>query len=146
MNKFVLKSKLDQALLLHIIDEVNCESTPSVVLREIMEYLRIQLLSASKHIVQRIIYLVDALIKNCGPKMYVLVGDRLFMRTLSKVSRAWALKGSRRAKQLGEYGLDTLQAWGEAFETRKTMYPSIYGTYMALRAKPYVSFPRYICF
>jgi hypothetical protein len=143
INKFVLAKKVDQGLLLQIIDEVNnAPAMTSVVLREIVEYLRVKLMSGYKSIVYRTIYLSDALVKNCGPKIYVLLGSKLFMRTLSKISRAWILKGSQRAKRLGEYGLDTMQAWGEAFETRKSLYPHIYGSYMHLRSKPYITFPR----
>ena len=64
------------------------------------------------------------------------------MRTLSKVSRIWFLKGGQRSKRLGAFGLDTMQAWGKGFEPRKALNPHIYGGYMHLRSKPYITFPR----
>ena len=79
--------------------------------------------------------------KNCGLKIHVLVGEELFMKTLSKISRVWLRGYSYRSKRIGNLGLDTIQAWGEAFETRKYLYPHIYGTYMKLRAKSYIKFP-----
>jgi hypothetical protein len=81
------------------------------------------------------------LVKNCGTKIHVIVGDELFMTTLSKISRVWLKGFGSKSKMVGNYGLDTLQAWGEAFETRKYLYPHIYGTYTKLRAKTYVKFP-----
>ena len=128
--------------MLEIIDIVNSDTMHFIVLKEIFEYLRVRLLSGHKQIVRRSIVLVDALIKNCGPNVYVLVAQKHFMRTLSKVSRSWLLKGSQHSKRLGEYGLDTMQAWGEAFEPRKALYPHIYGAYMHLRSKSYITFPR----
>ena len=79
--------------------------------------------------------------KNCGTKVHVLVGDELFMTTLSKITRVWLRGFSSKSKMVGHYGLDTIQAWGEAFESRKYLYPHIYGTYIKLRAKPYIKFP-----
>jgi hypothetical protein len=71
----------------------------------------------------------------------VIVGDELFMTTLSKISRVWLKGFGSKSKMVGNYGLDTLQAWGEAFESRKYLYPHIYGTYTKLRAKTYIKFP-----
>lgn len=79
--------------------------------------------------------------KNCGTKVHVLVGDELFMTTLSKITRVWLRGFSSKSKMVAHYGLDTIQAWGEAFESRKYLYPHIYGTYTKLRAKSYIKFP-----
>jgi hypothetical protein len=80
-------------------------------------------------------------VKNCGTKVHVLVGEELFMTTLSKITRVWLRGFSSRSKVVGQYGLDTIQAWGEAFESRRYLYPHIYGTYTKLRAKSYIKFP-----
>ncbi len=85
---------------------------------------------------------MDALVKNCGPKIHVLIGQYRFMTTLSKISRVWLRGYHSRSKTVANHGLDTIQAWGEAFETRKFLYPHIYGTYMKLRAKDYIKFPK----
>ena len=63
INKLLMKSKMDHALLLAIIDNVNLDSLLFIVFREIIIYLRVQLLSGHKQVARRTIYLVHALIK-----------------------------------------------------------------------------------
>lgn len=139
--EYLSMESLNTELMLKIIDECNQPAISMYVLKEVVELLRIKLLSSTSKKVYLTITLVDSLVKNCGTKIHVLVGEQMFMTTLSKISRVWLRGFGSKSKMVGNYGLDTIQAWGEGFESRKYLYPHIYGTYTKLRAKSYIKFP-----
>lgn len=139
--EFLSVETLNTQLMLKIIDEVNQNGISMYILKEIVELIRIRLLSNNSKKVYLTITLADALVKNCGTKIHVLIGDELFMKTLSKISRVWLKGFGSKSKMVGDYGLDTIQAWGEGFESRKYLYPHIYATYTRLRSKTYIKFP-----
>jgi hypothetical protein len=130
--------------ILDAIEEVkSCGNDRAViVLNEIVNYLRTLLLSRDTETVFHTVILLDCIVKNSGFIMHVLIGRRKFMKTLSLIARRHLNEPSQTHKRVGVFAMDCLQAWGEAFYPRQEYYPHIYGTYLKLRTKYNVKFPR----
>jgi hypothetical protein len=130
--------------ILDAIEEVkSCGNDRAViVLSEIVNYLRTLLLSRDTEVVFHTVILLDCIVKNSGFIMHILIGRRKFMKTLSLIARRHLNEPSQTHKRVGVFALDCLQAWGEAFYPRQEFYPHIYGTYLKLRTKYKVKFPR----
>ena len=134
--------------ILIVIDNVNGISSGDYseesmsILSEFVSLLRVYLLSKNPDIVARTAILCDTLVKNCGSKIHILIGRRKFMKTMSIQSRRFLKRPERNFRDVALLLLDTIQAWGEAFYTRRILYPHIYGTYRQLRVKYGIQYPR----
>lgn len=73
--------------------------------------------------------LIDGLIKNSGYRIHILIGRRRFMKTYGLiVSRHRAHMNSTLRMRVSALMVDCIQAYGEAFSTRRLLYPFIYDT------------------
>lgn len=141
-----LKNPIDNRSLLDIVDCI--EDTQSLgvhsipVLKEIVDFLRVKLLSKGVDELQHVVILLDILVKNSGYRLHVLIGRRTFMKTLSLVGRRCYTNTKKEYAMLALLIFDCFQAWGEAFLPRKHIYPQIHPTYWNLRTKYCVDFPR----
>jgi hypothetical protein len=118
INHLLRMSGAPQALLLQITDSINivcCMTSSTPILEEIFKLLRIQLLSDRRD-VEKTVILLDMLVKNSDYKVHTMIGDRRMMKTLSKVGRRMKSSGHDTTADLV---FDTLQAWGEAFLSRR---------------------------
>lgn len=112
------------------------------VLNEVVHYLRSCLLSTNTDIVFHTLVLLDCIVKNSGFILHIMIGRRKFMKTMSLVARRSIMEPSLAKQKVGLQALDCLQAWGEAFYPREQYYPYIYQTYLKLRNKYKIRFPR----
>lgn len=133
--------------------QVMGDSVAMEVLGEFFEYLRIKLLSTNIVEVEKTVICLDVMVKNCGYRVHSLVGKKIFIKTLSKVGRRdlsqamhYSTSGlemhSKHARNIGLFIMDTLQAWGEAFQPRRALYPHIYNTYLNIKYKYGIEFLR----
>jgi hypothetical protein len=114
----------------------------ALVLCEVVNYLRSLLLGSDTEVTFRTVILLDCIVKNSGFVMHALIGRRKFMKTLSLVARRHLTSPFPEPRRVAVYTLDCLQAWGEAFYPRQQCYPYIYQTYLKLRTKYQIKFPR----
>lgn len=129
-NNQVLLERHD--LLLGICDEVKslsvrCASREEYrqLLECIIESLRVQTLSLSNAKVYNAVIVQDALVKNCDYVVHCVIGRVRNMKTLSKVARRHFALGGIADKEVAYFIADALQAWGEAFEPREDLFPTI---------------------
>lgn len=139
------KSKLIN--ILNLIEETKIvgitESIP--ILSEIVKYTRVYLLSKDPEKVYHTLVLCDCLVKNSGYRLHLLIGRRKFMKTIGLITRR-----NRKVQyshnishiRVANLGLDCIQAWGEAFISRRVLYPHIYETYYKMRHKYNIVYPR----
>ena len=162
-----LHSPLNQSKWCEILDEI--EVTKSIGVKNSMKalestvlYLRHKLLYGDTQTVYYTVLLLDVLVKNSGYRIHVLIGRKVFMKTMSVISRRYLAKPGLDFKRIAELIIgtefslqisfisiqsctpnkDCIQAWGEAFLPRRHMYPYIYETYMKTRYKYGIRFPR----
>lgn len=113
------------------------------ILQEIFKYIRIKLLYNSPEYVEYTMILCDFLIKNSfNFKIFLFIGQRKFMKTISIVGRRFEMKQGYKYYHTAALIFDTLQAWGEGFYTRRSIYPHIWETYSKLKNKHHHNFPR----
>lgn len=112
------------------------------VLNEVVYFLRSALLSRNTDVVFHTLVLLDCIVKNSGYILHVMIGRRKFMKTMSLVARRSIMEPTLANQKVGLQALDCLQAWGEAFYPREQYYPYIYQTYLKLRHKYKIRFPR----
>ena len=79
------------------------------------------------------ITLVEALVKNGGARVHGAVGTEPFMKEMAKVARRFNGRGGSESLEVSELVLDVIQAWGEAFLSRKKHYPAFVNAYHDLR-------------
>ena len=79
------------------------------------------------------ITLVEALVKNGGARVHGAVGTEPFMKEMAKVARRFNGRGGSESMEVSELVLDVIQAWGEAFLSRKKHYPAFVNAYHDLR-------------
>ncbi len=148
IETFMIDTKNQNIILKIILDLIeetkDLKSSESfAILREMTSYLRIELLSNDPERVYNVIILIDVLINNSGFRMHILIGRRKFMKTFGLVLRRHLSHASSIPHQRVSYlAIDRLQAWGEAFTSRRTLYPHIYETYYKIIHKYHISFPR----
>jgi hypothetical protein len=141
---------INQSLLVEINDFILkniCVSRSSyVILNELMKYLRIKLLSNNTDIIQHVMILLDFLVKNSVDyKVHLFIGQRKMMKTISVVGRRQRNKPSFTGyghQETADIIFDCIQAWGEAFYSRREVYPHIWATYAKLRHQYHIRFPR----
>jgi len=129
-------------LLIEIVDEIEATkrfgTVPSLpIIDEIINYLRIKLLSNDTSTVTRTLILLDVLVKNCQFRIHYAIGRKRFMKTLSKVCRYHLKKNSIRDQQVGELACDIIQHWAQCFYPRRNLYPYICDTYIKLKVYNY---------
>ena len=126
-------------LLLAIVDEMDetkrFGTVPSLpIVNEVINYLRIKLLSNDTSTVTRTIILLDVLVKNCQFRIHYYVGKKKFMKTFSKVTRYYLKnKINEKNNQVGDFAKDVIQHWAQAFYPRRNLYPYICDTYVKLK-------------
>ena len=138
-------SKLNHQILIQIADQVNiiCHMQESMlILEELFKLLRIRLLAVDPQTIEQTVILVDFLIKNCDFHVHVCIGKRKFMKTMSVVGRRQVKLNGYAHRCVAEAIFDAVQAWGEAFLSRRQIYPHIWQTYMSLKVKHKVHFRR----
>ena len=77
--------------------------------------------------------LLESLMTNCGERFYSAVNDKAFISDLGKAARKFCNKTGGDNKEAAEVALDVIQAWGEAFLTKRQRYPNITDLYFELR-------------
>lgn len=70
---------------------------------------------------------------NCGERFYSAVNDKAFISDLAKTARKYCSKSGGDNKEAAEVALDVIQAWGEAFLTKRQRYPNITDIYFELK-------------
>ena len=135
--------------LLAIVDSIDNTNrfgtSPSMpLIHEVVAYLRINLLSRDTEKVKRTIVLLDVLIKNCQFRLHYSIGRKKFMKTLSKVTRWYYNNRSNTTENnaVSDLCLDCISAWSQAFYPRRNLYPYIVDTYLKLKGKYGIRFPR----
>ena len=71
--------------------------------------------------------------KNGGARVHGAVGTEPFMKEMAKVARRFNGRGGSESMEVSELVLDVIQAWGEAFLSRKKHYPAFVNAYHDLR-------------
>ena len=148
-KKFIKSSTrlVNHSVLVQALDEINQTKNYSDekvmrILGDFVSLLRVYILSNQPNVVVRATVFSDALVKNCGSRIHVLIGRKSFMKTLSIQARRFRQKSGASNHEACYILLDTIQAWGEAFYTRQVLYPHIFGTYNKLKYKYGITFPR----
>ena len=77
--------------------------------------------------------LLESLMTNCGERFYSAVNDKAFISDMGKTARKFCNKVGGENKEAAEVALDVIQAWGEAFLTKRQRYPNITDLYFDLR-------------
>jgi hypothetical protein len=128
--KICLVTNCESTNVLAVLDEIEvCKKIGSAktiqVICEIVQYLRVKLLSDDGRGVHNVLILLDAMIKNSGFPCHVAIGKKEVMKTISKVIRRnWV--GSCKTSPsyiAADFGVDCIQAWGEAFTRRQSLFP-----------------------
>lgn len=141
------KPKLNHSLMIHINESITCKACPlnsSIdILVEIFKYIRNRLLSNDLDVIKLSMLLLDFLVKNSGDfKVYLVIGQRKFLKTISVVGRRLYQSQNMIKKSLAVFIFDFIQAWGEAFFNRQDTYPHYYQTYYKLKTVYGIHFPR----
>jgi hypothetical protein len=96
-------------------------------------YLRRKLTSNNPKTSLLTLRLLETLMNNCGERFYSAVNDKNFIYDLGKTTRKYCSKPGIECKETAEVALDVVQAWGEAFLTKRQRYPNITDLYFELR-------------
>ncbi len=145
---YYMNNSINNANLLKIVDMIEeskamgmSQSIPPLI--EVVNLLRNQLMDSSPENVYKTIILLDVLIKNSGYRIHILIGRRKFMKTFGIVLRRHRSHVNNALNQrVSALAIDCIQAWGEAFTSRRSLYPHIYETYYKIRHKYHIRFPR----
>lgn len=172
IDQYINESYINNKYLLAVLDYIDeiKEHNHHIsipVLSESICYLRSKILSNNGAIIYRSILIADAIVKNSGYKLHVLIGYTLsihtsyiythnqvylnqsfigqkkFMKTLGLIGRKYLNDSNDDLKQrASRLAIDCIQAWGEAFYPREKYYPHIYRTYLNIRNKYNIQYPR----
>jgi hypothetical protein len=107
-----------------------------------IEFLRLHLSHELAQTVLNAVLLCDFLAKNANFVVHDHFGQKLFMKTMKSVGLKFYYSHDEEKRTIGTVIMDIIQGWGEAFEPRKSHYPHIYGTYIKLKHKYKIKFPR----
>ena len=115
-----------------------------IILSHIMTYLRIKLLSHELRVIELSAIMIDTLVKNGQYRIHILVGNRIFMKTIRVIIRQLLADERLQCRRVGFKILDFLKGWGEAFSKgeRRLIYPHIVTTYEKMRHKYGVTYQR----
>eukprot|EP01035_Chromulina_nebulosa_P024511 gene24511-31918_t len=105
----------------------------TAVFNESILYLRRKLTSNNPKVAIMTLRLLESLMTNCGEKFYSAVNDKAFISDMGKTARKFCNKVGGENKEAAEVALDVIQAWGEAFLTKRQRYPNITDLYFDLR-------------
>lgn len=131
------------------------ESIP--LLKQVVKFLRHQLIEITNpEVYLRIVQLLDALVRKSGIRAHVLIGRKRFLQTLSLTARKMrdhsrGYSGMQNLQQnrlkiqyqeASDYTFDCIQAWHEAFYELRQIFPYYNDTYLKLKNKYHIPFPR----
>lgn len=118
-----------------------------IVLSHVMTYLRIKLLSKELRVIELAAVVTDALVKNGQFRIHILVGNRLFMKTISIIIGQLLSDERTDCCRVGSKVLHILLGWGESFSTgeKRLIYPHIVSTYEKMRLKYGLKYQRQDC-
>lgn len=149
INTFLQSTSMNEVFLIKVTDafnhirEVNIvESRFMPILKEVVYYLRLQLLSSNPTVYHRTMILLDALIKNCDYVAHALINKKRIMSTVSLTVRRNRVKTNQGFQEASAFALDCIQGWGEAFLRRRHLYPNYYDEYVKLKTKYRIRFHR----
>ena len=108
-----------------------------IVLSHVITYLRIKLLSKEVRIIELAAVVTDTLVKNGQFRIHILVGNRIFMKTISIIIGQLLADERGDSRRVGYKVLDILLGWGESFSKceKRLIYPHIVSTYEKMRFK-----------
>jgi hypothetical protein len=89
------------------------------------------------------ISLTEAVVKNGGTRVHLAVGTESFMRDMAMVARKYCGKSGSDNIEVAELALDVIQAWGEAFLSRRGQFPAFVKAYHDLRKEGLQFKPQY---
>ena len=98
-----------------------------------MLYFRRKLSNSNPKVVVLTFRLLESLMSNCDDKFYSCVNEKSFINEISKTARKYCSKVGPENREAAEVSLDVIQAWGEAFLTKRNRYPNITELYFNLR-------------
>lgn len=102
-------------------------------LNEVTLLLRKKLRASQQKIVVLTLRLMEALTTNCGWMWFYALNAEPVTHEIANVARKYVNKTGVENKEVSDTCLDVVQAWGEAFLTRKKEYPNIVDLYFTLR-------------
>ena len=144
-----MNNAFDLSVLIEVVDDVAetkrlGHRRSMAILSHVITYLRIKLLSPVTTVVEMAAVMADMLVKNGQYRIHILVGRKLFMKTMGEVTRRLLRNELEVNRQVGFRLLDILQGWGEAFikGERRQIYPHIISTYKKMRSKYGVKYVR----
>jgi hypothetical protein len=122
IESFYQQTKFSEYLLVDIITFVNqiyykIEKADFIVLfKELLNYLRHQLLKKDPIVYYCTIKVVDYLVRFCGYYSQILINNsRILLKTISVTAIRQSMITNRRNKRAALVALDCIQAWAEAF-------------------------------
>ena len=118
-----------------------------IVLSHVITYLRIKLLSKEVRIIELAAVVTDTLVKNGQFRIHILVGNRIFMKTISIIIGQLLADEKGDSCRVGYKVLDILLGWGESFSKceKRVIYPHIVSTYEKMRFKYRFKYQRQDC-
>ena len=122
----------DWDLIIRIVDAVNSCSN-QITINEIVFVIRKKFSSSQPKVVFLSLTLIEALVKNCGHRIYTAVNQDSFLKELGKVTRKFNNKTGAESAEVFKLALDIVQAWGEAFLPLQHKYGNITKLYQDLR-------------
>lgn len=122
----------DWEINIRVVDGVNACSSQSTI-NEIVFLIRKKFSASQPKTVYLALTLIEALVKNCGHRIYTAVNQDSFMKELGKVARKYHGKTGAENVEVASLALDIVQAWGEAFLPLQHRYPNIPRLYQDLR-------------
>lgn len=129
-NDFLIRPDWDSNMA--CVDLMKASTSP-FVFNESMMYLRRKLTSNNPKTSLLTLRLLETLMNNCGDRFYKAVNEKNFIYDLGKTTRKYCSKPGIEFKETAEVALDVVQAWGEAFLTKRQRYPNITDLYFELR-------------
>ena len=139
------------AQMLQIVDLIEnakhnlSEAGSMKVTKKTIIYLRVSLSSNELHIVKMTLILIDILVKNGGYHLHVAIGNKKFMKAMTKNIIQLSASANADYRIAGILALDIMQGWGEAFTVtleRIKLNPFIAKTYHKLRFQYGFRYPR----
>jgi hypothetical protein len=116
------------------------ESIP--MLKNFISFIRHRLIEGKPHEYKRLIHLLDAFNRNCGFRAQILIGRQKFLNTVSETARKYKGMSLPVCQECASIAFDCIQAWSEAFSKFKHVFPYYEVTYLSLKNKFHIQFPR----
>ena len=129
-NELLLRPDWDSNL--SCVDLVN-NILSQAVINEIFFLLRKKFNSNTAKVVFLDLTLIEALVKNCGPRVHTAINQESFIKELSKLAKKYVNKSGPDNAEVSSTVLDIIQAWGEAFLPYQSSFPNIPKLYQELR-------------